>query len=65
MAGRIEPGSPAFSLGLRDGDVIEAVNSRPVSTIEQFSGLLQNAAAASIIVLRGEAKLRLATRLGS
>jgi putative serine protease PepD len=36
QVGRIEPGSPAQSSGIRDGDVVTAINGKPVTTTEQF-----------------------------
>lgn len=54
----VEEGSPAAARGLRAGDVIVAVNRKPVRNVEEFRAALQEAGrVAALDVLRGDVSL--------
>jgi serine protease Do/serine protease DegQ len=56
---RVDPGSPAHMLGLREGDVIDAINKQKVNTVEDIQRLLQGADRYIMAVLRGDTKVNL------
>ena len=59
----IEDGSAAARSGLRAGDVIVAVNRRPVSTVAELAAALNNASGAiALDLFRGGLKLFLVIR---
>lgn len=54
----VDQGSPAWRSGLRDGDVILAVNRRPVQSVDALSEALQRTdGAIALNILRGGARL--------
>ena len=56
----VEPGSPAASQGLRPGDVIVAINRKPVHSVAEFDAAVRGAPPASPLaldVVRGERPL--------
>lgn len=60
---RVEEGSAAAQSGLRAGDVIVAVNRRPVSTVAELTAALRDAAGTiALDLFRGGAKLFLVIR---
>ena len=59
---RIEPGSIFARMGLKDGDVITAVNGRPVATTQQtreFYDALKGGGTVSLEIMRRESKMEL------
>jgi len=55
---RVEQGSPAWRNGLRQGDIITAVNRRDVSTVDELSSAIREAGAAiALNIVRDEARL--------
>ncbi|MEE8196075.1 MAG: DegQ family serine endoprotease [Acidiferrobacterales bacterium] len=53
-----KPGSPAWSAGLRQGDVITSVNRKPVKTLNQFATQVRKAKGALLLnIRRGDAAL--------
>jgi len=58
LVAQVEQGSPAWRNGLRNDDVIIAVNRRRVSTVEQFEqALTQSGPAVALDILRGNMRL--------
>lgn len=58
VVAQIDQGSPAWRNGLREGDIILAVNRRPVQTVDALSQALQGASGAvALSILRGNARL--------
>lgn len=53
----VQPGSVAFKGGLRSGDVIEAVNGQPVSSVRQSFELLNGSGPHKLNVIRNRQKL--------
>lgn len=49
----VVPGSPAEACGLRDGDVITAVNGRPVQGLKDLSAILKALDPGSTVVISG------------
>ncbi len=65
LVARIEQGSPAWQYGLRDGDVVVAVNRQRVRDLEEFGHALEEAASRGVIalnVLRGNMRLFIVIR---
>ncbi len=58
----VEPGSPAAQRGLRPGDVISAVNRRPVRSLEDLSVAAAGNRILFLLVQRGERSLMLQIR---
>jgi len=60
---RVEPDSPAWRFGLRDGDIIFAVNRRPVRTVAEFEEAVKEAKRVlALDILRGNARIFLLLR---
>ncbi|MDX1517964.1 MAG: PDZ domain-containing protein, partial [Woeseiaceae bacterium] len=58
LVAQVDQGSPAWRNGLRNGDIILAVNRRPVASVEALSTALQDAGpAVALHILRGNARL--------
>ena len=58
IVAQVDQGSPAWRNGLRDGDIILAVNRRPVQDVNALSQTLQRAdGAVALNILRGNARL--------
>lgn len=54
----VEPGSPAERNGLRAGDIVTAVNRRPVRDVQGLARAIRAAGAAiALNVIRGDARL--------
>ncbi|MEE8345183.1 MAG: DegQ family serine endoprotease [Woeseiaceae bacterium] len=58
----IEPGSPAAQRGLRSGDVIIAVNRRPVQDLRELRAVAQGNRILFLLVRRGDRQLMLQIR---
>ncbi len=58
----IEPNSPAAQRGLREGDVIVAVNRTAVRTVADLIGIASNSEILFLLVQRGERQLMLQIR---
>jgi S1-C subfamily serine protease len=56
---RVEPRSPAYALGLREGDLIDAINKQKVNTVDDIPRLLQGSDRYVMAVLRGDTKVNL------
>jgi S1-C subfamily serine protease len=60
---RVEPGSAAWSLGLREGDVIAGVNRRRVRSVDEMLAALRGARRPVILnVARGEVMFAIVLR---
>ncbi len=59
---RVEPGSNAFRLGLRGGDVIIGVNRRRVGTVAELAAALRGTERAALNLLRGDVLLTIPVR---
>jgi serine protease Do len=60
-----EAGGPAARAGIQRGDVILGVNNQPVTSVEQFRGLLEQAGERfALLVQRGGGRLYIPIRLG-
>ena len=62
VVARVDPNSTAHALGLRDGDILDAINRQPVGKVADLARLLQSADRFTLNVLRGESKLTLQVR---
>ena len=51
VASDVEQGSAAWEAGLRQGDVIQEVNRKPVASVDQFDSALKNASGGSTLLL--------------
>ena len=58
----VEPGSPAAQRGLRSGDVIIAVNRRPVQDLRELRAVAQGNRILFLLVRRGDRQLMLQIR---
>jgi S1-C subfamily serine protease len=58
----VEPGSPAAQRGLRPGDIITAVNRRPVRNLEQLTEIARANSILFLLVQRGDRALMLQIR---
>lgn len=58
----IEPGSPAAQRGLRPGDIITAVNRRPVQSLADLNEIASNNRILFLLVQRGDRALMLQVR---
>jgi Do/DeqQ family serine protease len=58
----VEPGSPAYSHGLRPGDLIVAVNRRKVRTARELLSELRGEGPLALTVVRGEAVFAIVLR---
>jgi len=47
----VDPGSAAASAGLRQGDVIQHVNRKPVSNLSEFNQAIRGAGSDSVVLL--------------
>ena len=59
---RVQPGSPAFRLGLRGGDVIIGVNRRRIGNIAELVAALRGGDQAVLSLMRGDFLLNIAIR---
>ena len=59
---KVEPGSPAFQHGLRDGDVILGVNKRRVANTIELVNALRTTERIALHVLRGDFQLTIVVR---
>jgi len=63
LVARIEPGSAAARAGLEPGDLIMAVNRRPVASVEEVVGALNDSeGAVALQIMRGDARLFVVVR---
>ena len=63
LVGSVAEGSPAFRIGLREGDIIAGVNRRPVANVNELSEMIE--ASNGVIVLslqRGNSNLMIVIR---
>ncbi len=60
--GHLEPASAAHAAGLREGDIILAVDRQPVNGVSQLRQRLQGGGDHVISLLRGESKFRITVR---
>jgi S1-C subfamily serine protease len=58
----IEPGSPAAQRGLRTGDLITAVNRRPVQSLAELNAIASTSRILFLLVQRGDLALTLRVR---
>ncbi len=58
----VEPGSPAAQRGLRAGDIITAVNRRPVASLSELNAIASNSRILFLLVERGDRSLMLQVR---
>lgn len=58
----LEPGSPAFSHGLRQGDFIFGVNQRRVTSVQELTKALQASGRIVLNVIRGDIQLAIPIR---
>ncbi len=58
----IEPGSPAAQRGLRTGDLITAVNRRPVQSLAELNAIASTSRILFLLVQRGDRALTLRVR---
>ena len=59
---KVEPGSAAFRLGLRNGDVIIGANNRRVGTVVELVASLRGSGRMSLNLLRGDFQLTITVR---
>ena len=58
LLAEVAPGSPAWQFGLREGDIIHAVNRQPVRTVSEFQRAVKDSdRVLALNVLRGNAQL--------
>ena len=63
LVANVTPGSPAAQAGLRTGDVIVAVNRRPVGTVAELTRLLgETRGTIALDLFRGGTRLLLVIR---
>ena len=63
VVAQVEPGSPAAFNGLQEGDIITAVNRRPVTTVDQLSKAINSATPPfALNVVRGDGRLFIVIR---
>ena len=58
----VEPGSPAAQRGLRAGDIITAINRRPVRSLNELNEIASSYRILSLLVQRGDRALMLQIR---
>jgi serine protease Do/serine protease DegQ len=58
----VEPGSPAFSHGVRPGDIIIGVNQRRVTSVQELAKALRGRGRIALNVIRGDIPLTLQLR---
>ena len=58
----VEPGSPAAQRGLRAGDVITAINRRPVRSLSELNEIASSSRILFLLVQRGDRALMLQIR---
>jgi Do/DeqQ family serine protease len=58
----VEPGSPAAQRGLRAGDVITAINRRPVRSLDELNEIASSSRILFLLVQRGDRALMLQIR---
>lgn len=58
----VEEGSTAYQRGLQAGDIITAVNRRPVANLQQLAEVARNSRILFLLVQRGDRALMLQTR---
>ena len=60
---KVEPGSPAWDHGLREGDIIAGVNRRPVRSARELLSTLSKAARPILLnVVRGDSAFAIVLR---
>jgi serine protease Do/serine protease DegQ len=59
---KVEPGSAAFRLGLRVGDVIIGANNKRVGTVVELVAALRGNERMSLNILRGDFQLTISVR---
>jgi len=58
LVAEVAPGSPAARTGLQPGDVITAVNRKPVASLDELAAALRaSAGAVALDVIRGDARI--------
>ena len=51
VASDVEQDSAAYSAGLRQGDVIQEVNRKPVTSVDQFESAMHNVSGGNVLLL--------------
>jgi S1-C subfamily serine protease len=67
VVSRLDPNGSAAEAGLRQGDLIQEVNRRPVRNVTEFTAAVAQSGSrpALLLVKRGEATIYIPLRLGS
>ncbi len=58
----VEPKSLSHDMGLRDGDIIDAINLQPVRDLATFRRVMEKAQLVMLSIIRGESKVQLRYR---
>jgi serine protease Do/serine protease DegQ len=62
LVASVSAGSPAFSHGVRAGDLILGVNGRRITSVAQLATALRGARGVALNILRGDSLLSLPVR---
>ena len=62
IVSKVDPKSAAHAAGLRDGDIVLAIDRQAVTSVAQLRQRLQGAGDHVVSILRGESKFRLTVR---